>query len=197
MYKVSQKKQEMDFRKEMNIEKILASSLILVSFFFFISSSYAEIKIFFSPKGGIAEEIIKQIDSAESCIDIAMYSFTREPVAETIIRAKNRGVKIRILMDKGQTKGKYLMYQFLLDNNIAIIQDRHAGIIHNKIAIINGRILFTGSYNWSKSAEERNEENLLEFIDEEEIIEIYQGRLDYLWGHNAPLEKNLDSMRRF
>jgi len=43
---------------------------------------------------------------------------------------------------------------------------------------------FAGSHNWSKSAEERNEENLLEFVDEEEIIRIYQKRLDYLWGYN-------------
>jgi len=101
-----------------------------------------------------------------------MYSFTYEPIAEAIIRAKKRGIKIRILMDKGQSQSKYSKYEFFLDNAIAIIQDRHAGIMHNKIAIIDGRVLFTGSYNWSKSAEGKNEENLLEFIDEEEIIEI-------------------------
>ena len=87
-------------------------------------------------------------------------------------------------MDKGQSQGKSSKYKFLLDNDVAIIQDRHAGTMHNKIAIIDGRILFTGSYNWSKSAEERNEENLLEFIDEEEIIGICQERLDYLWKFN-------------
>ena len=43
---------------------------------------------------------------------------------------------------------------------------------------------FTGSYNWSKSAEERNEENLLEFVDEEEIIRIHQEMLDYFWEYN-------------
>jgi len=168
--------------------KALISILILGLFLFSCSSSFAEIKVFFSPKGGIAEEIIKQIDSAESYIDIAMYSFTYEPIAEAIIRAKNRGVKIRILMDKGQSEGKYSKYKFFLDNGIALIQDRHAGIMHNKIAIIDGRVLFTGSYNWSKSAEERNEENLLEFIDEEEIIKIYQERLDCLWEFNEALE---------
>lgn len=92
-------------------------------------------------------------------------------------------------MDKGQSKGKYSKYEYLLDSGIAVIQDRHTGIMHNKIAIIDGRILFTGSYNWSKSAEERNEENLLEFIDEEEIIKVYQERLDYLWEFNEPLEQ--------
>ncbi len=64
----------------------------------------------------------------------------------------------------------------------------------NKIAIIDGRVLFTGSYNWTESAEEKNEENFLEFIDdeeikgeiEEEIIKIYQERFDYLWEFNIP-----------
>ena len=159
-------------------------SLALILFLIVSLPCFSEIKIFFSPKGGIAGEIIKQIDDAESYIDIAMYSFTYEPIAEAIIRAKNRGVKVRILMDKGQSQGKYSKYKYLLDNGIAIIQDRHAGIMHNKIAILDGKVLFTGSYNWSKSAEERNEENLLEFIDEEEIIKIYQDRLDYLWEFN-------------
>ncbi len=95
--------------------------------------------MFFSPKGGAVEEIIKQTDNAESYIDIAMYSFTYEPIAEAIIRAKNRGVKIHSLMDKVQSQGKYSKYEFFLDNEIAVIQDRRAGIMHNKIAVIDDR----------------------------------------------------------
>ena len=166
--------------------KILISILILGLFLFSHSFSFAEIRIFFSPEGGIAEEIIRQIDNAQEYIDIAIYSFTYQPVAEAIIRAKNRGVKIRILMDKGRAQRKHSVYQFLLDNDIETIQDRRSGYMHNKIAIIDGRILFTGSYNWSKSAEETNQENLLEFIDEEEIIKVYQERLGYLWELNQP-----------
>lgn len=132
--------------------------------------SLSEIRIFFSSKGGIAEEIIKQIDNAEDYIDIAIYSFTSQPIAEAIIRAKNRGVEIRILMDKGQSQGEYSKFEYLLDNDIFIIQDRHTGIMHNKIILIDGKVLFTGSYNLSKSAEEKNQENLLEFIDREEIM---------------------------
>lgn len=123
-----------------------------------------------------------------------MYSFTYEPIANAIIRAKNRGVEIRILMDKQQSAGKYSKYQYFLNNGINVILDIHAGIMHNKIAIIDGKVLFTGSYNWTKSAEGRNQENLLKFIDEEEIIKIYQERLDYLWEFNNGLtilqEKN-------
>jgi phosphatidylserine/phosphatidylglycerophosphate/cardiolipin synthase-like enzyme len=176
--------------------KILLSIFILGLFLFSHNFSFAEIRIFFSPGGDIAEEIIRQIDNAQEYIDIAIYSFTYEPLAGAIIRAKRRGVKIRILMDKGQSKGKCSKYKFFLDNDIAVIQDRRSGYMHNKIAIIDGRILFTGSYNWSKSAEERNEENLLEFIDEEEIIKVYQGRLDYLWEFNKLQEHELSEEKR-
>ena len=158
--------------------------LSLVFVVIFSLSCSAETRIFFSPRGGIAEEIVSQIDIAEDYIDIAMYSFTSELIAEAVIRAKCRGVKIRILMDSSQAGGKYSKYGFFLDKGITIIRDRHAGIMHNKIAIIDGRVLFTGSYNWTESAEERNEENILMFIDEEEIIELYQERLDYLWEFN-------------
>jgi len=172
------------------MKKLLASILVLVLLAY--TASYAEIKVFFSPDGGAAEEIIRQIENAESYIDIAMYSFTYEPIAEAVIRAKNRGVRVRILMDKVQSQGRYSKYKFFLENGVAVILDRHPGIMHNKIAVIDGRVLFTGSYNWTRSAEQLNQENLLEFIDEEvvegeieeEIIKIYQERLDYLWEYN-------------
>jgi len=157
---------------------------------------FSEIKILFSPKGGIAEEIIRQIDNAQEYIDIAIYSFTYEPIAGAIIRAKRRGVKIRILMDRRQAQGEHSVYQFLLHNDIETIQDRRSGYMHNNIAIMDGRILFTGSYNWSKSAEETNQENLLEFIDKEEIIKVYQERLDYLWEFNEPQEHELSEEKR-
>jgi len=94
--------------------QILILTFVLCLFLFFCGSSFAEVRVFFSPKGGIADEVIKQIDNAQEYIDIAMYSFTYEPIAEAIIRAKNQGVKIRIFMD--HYKGS--VYQFLLDNGL-------------------------------------------------------------------------------
>lgn len=171
------------------LNKFFISVLILLLFSF---PSLAEIKIFFSPDGGIREEIIRQIDTSQEYIDIAIYSFTSEPIAEAIVRAKNRGVRVRILLDRLQAAGRYSQYQFLLDNDVRVITDVHSGIMHNKIAIIDRRVLLTGSFNWTKSAEEKNEENFLLFMDEEGIIRIYQVRLNYLWGFNDTFWENLD-----
>lgn len=85
--------------------------IFAVSLLFLCSiPSLAEIKIFFSLNGGATKEIIKRIDNAGTYIDIAMYSFTSEPVAQAIVRAKQRDVKIRILMDKQQAGGRYSKY---------------------------------------------------------------------------------------
>lgn len=149
------------------------------------SQASAEIYIFFSPNGGATQEIVKQIDNANEYIDIAMYSFTSQEIAEAIIRAKKRGVKIRILIDNEQATGRYSKYKYFLDRDINVIKDIHPGLMHNKIAIIDGKILFTGSFNWTYSAEHKNQENLLEFIDEPDVIKIYQERLDYLWEINT------------
>lgn len=177
----------MKFKKM--LKRLLIPTLILLLFSF---SSSAEIKVFFSPDGGITHEIIEQIDNAEEYIDVAMYSFTSVAIAEAIVQAKNRGIKVRILLDKLQAAGQYSQYQYLLDSNIEAITDVHAGIMHNKIAVIDGKILLTGSFNWTKSAEEKNEENLFLFIDEEEIIRIYQMRLNYLWGFNDSFWEDSD-----
>lgn len=171
------------------LKKLVSAILVLL---FFSFPSLAEIKIFFSPKGGIREEIIKQIDQADNYVDIAMYSFTSESLAEALVRAKSREVRVRILLDKLQAAGRYSQFQYLLDNGIKVITDVHGGIMHNKIAIIDRRVLFTGSFNWTKSAEEKNEENLLLFIDEEEIIRIYQMRLNYLWDFNDSFWEDSD-----
>lgn len=171
------------------LKKLVSATLILLLFSF---PSLAEIKIFFSPDGGIMEEIIAQIDQANNYVDIAMYSFTSEPIAEALVRAKERGISVRILLDKLQAAGAYSQYQYLLNSGIEAITDVHSGIMHNKIAIIDGRILLTGSFNWTKSAEEKNEENLFLFIDEAEIIRICQMRLNYLWGFNDSFWEDSD-----
>lgn len=65
--------------------------LILTLFVFSSTYSLAETRIFFSSKGDATEEIIRQIEEAQDYIDIAMCSFTSEPIAEAIVRTKQRG----------------------------------------------------------------------------------------------------------
>ena len=144
------------------------------------SIATAETKLYFSPNGGCTDAIVREVGRAQRSIDIMMYSFTSRPIVQAMDRAKERGVAIRVLLDKGQETQKYAKGRYFINKGIAVKYDTGAGLMHNKVGIIDGKVLFTGSFNWTAQAEARNAENLL-VIDDPGLIKKYQDRFEYLW----------------
>ena len=129
-------------------------------------------QIYFSPKGGCTEAIVKQISNAKSEILFQAYSFTSAPIAKALINAHKRGIKVEAILDKSQRTEKYTSATFLANSGIpTLIDDRHA-IAHNKVIIIDREIVITGSFNFTKAAEEKNAENLL-IIRNKDLARIY------------------------
>lgn len=166
------------------MRKACLKSAPILLVFLFVSASVHGQEVFFSPNGGCTQKVIQEIDQAQRQIDVAIYSFTSEPIAQALVRAFERGVKIRILLDKQQAAGQYSKDEYLIENGLTVLLDKHAGYMHNKICVIDQRVLITGSFNWSKNAEERNQENMLVFTDSP-VVAIYQQRLEYLWEYNG------------
>lgn len=124
-------------------------------------STGGTIEVFFSPRGGCTEAVVREINGARQEILIQAYSFTSKPIAQSIVNASKRGVKVVAVLDKSQRGEKYTEADFLAHMRIpTLIDDKHA-IAHNKIIIIDRSTLITGSFNFTKSAEEKNAENLL------------------------------------
>lgn len=146
------------------------------------SSSYG-IEVYFSPEGYTQDRIIKAIDASNSSIDLAIYSFTAQEIKSAFERAKQRGIKIRIIADLVQAKGAHSIVQALLDEgfNIKITHGKGRGIMHNKFCIFDKELLFTGSYNWTDNAEKNNYENAV-FISDPETISQYQKEFDKIWA---------------
>ncbi len=129
-------------------------------------------QVCFSPKGGCTEAIITQIDKAKTEIFVQAYSFTSAPIAKALLNAHKRGVKVEAILDKSQRREKYTSATFLANSGIpTLIDDRHA-IAHNKIMIIDRETVITGSFNFTKAAEEKNAENLL-IIRNKALAKIY------------------------
>ncbi|MFA6431597.1 MAG: phospholipase D family protein [Candidatus Margulisiibacteriota bacterium] len=143
-------------------------------------ASFGSIQTYFSPNGGCSSAIIKEIGKAVNTIDIAMYSFTSRPIVQELERAGARGVKIRVLLDKGQETQKYSKSRYLAQKGFEVKFDTGSGLMHNKVGIIDGKILITGSFNWTAQAETRNAENLL-IIDDPNIISKFQSKFNELW----------------
>lgn len=153
--------------------------LLLVGFSFLsFSHAYdltlnkAPAHVYFSPDGGCTSAIVREIDDATLEILVQAYSFTSTPIAKALVSAKKRGVSIEVLLDKSQKGEKYTSATFLANAKIPTYIDAAHAIAHNKVIIIDKRTVITGSFNFTRAAEERNAENLL-IIRDKDLASLY------------------------
>jgi phosphatidylserine/phosphatidylglycerophosphate/cardiolipin synthase-like enzyme len=120
---------------------------------------------YFSPRGGCTQAVVGNLDQAKKYVLVQAYSFTSEPIAEALVNAHKRGVKVKVLLDKSQRRGKGSKLGLLVDAGISVSIDAKHSIAHNKVMIIDGVTVLTGSFNFTSAAENKNAENLLVLHD--------------------------------
>jgi len=125
------------------------------------AQSLPAIEVFFSPRGGCTEAVVKELAAAKTSVFVQAYSFTSTPIAKALLEAHKRGVKVEVILDKSQRSEKYSEADFLVNVGIPTKIDTKHAIAHNKIIVIDGATVITGSFNFTKNAEENNAENLL------------------------------------
>ncbi len=177
----------MQYLKRNTKYSILTFLVIVLSITISIST-LAKTEVYFSLSDNPQKAIIKNINQAEAFINIAMYIFTDKEIALPLVKARERGVKVRLYLDKEQVDYQYSQSRFLVQKGIKTRISTNNYIMHNKFAIIDNRILLTGSYNWTFSANNRNDENLM-VIDDPEIIEIFQNQFVNLWTNKYSSER--------
>ncbi|MBI5622137.1 MAG: hypothetical protein HY924_00015 [Elusimicrobia bacterium] len=116
----------------------------------------------FSPLGGTEAVLLQAVGRSRSSIDVAAYSFYSQPLAEALVAARDRGVRIRVLMDKEMGK-KTQITRFLIEKGMDVrwMTGRGKGAMHHKYAVFDGKLLETGSHNWTNNAEQNDFENIL------------------------------------
>ena len=130
-------------------------------------------EVFFPPKTKCLPRIIKLIDGSKKTIFLQCYSFTSKPIAIALLKAKRRGVDVQIITDKSQIKKSDSLVARLHAKRIPVFVDHRVAIAHNKTMIIDGKIVLTGSYNWTNAAEKRNAENLVIFYNHAGLVKDY------------------------
>ena len=116
--------------------------------------------VYFSPHGGCTEAIVAEIDRARNNINVHAYSFTSTPIANALLNAHKRGVKVRVILDKSRRTEKYSSADFLIHAGIETLIDAQHAIAYSKVMSIDGATIITGSFNFTKAAENSNDENL-------------------------------------
>jgi phosphatidylserine/phosphatidylglycerophosphate/cardiolipin synthase-like enzyme len=135
----------------------------------------------FSPLGQCDQVLISWIDSAEKKLDAAIYGLTDDAIAEAFVRAKARGVAIRLIQDRLQSKDRHCALKPIQNAGILVrIQSGSGGgIQHNKFLVIDNKFVVTGSFNWTYGASNKNDENFVVLDDE---AKKFEGEFERLWS---------------
>ena len=140
-------------------------------------------RVYFSPKGGCTDAIVRKIGKAKQEILVQAYSFTSKDIAKALVDAHKRGVKTEIILDKSNRSKKYSAGDFTAHMGIVTYIDSAHSIAHNKIMIIDMETVVTGSFNFTKAAEEHNAESLL-ILKNKELAKQYIDNLGRHRGHS-------------
>jgi phosphatidylserine/phosphatidylglycerophosphate/cardiolipin synthase-like enzyme len=132
----------------------------------------AEIRACFTPGEDCTGLIVAEIAAARSEVLVQAYSFTSPPIVKALVDAKKRGVDVRVIIDKSnickkadcENKGQIAANTLRIAKVPVLVDDAHA-IAHNKVMVLDGQRVITGSFNFTKAAQERNAENLLVVAD--------------------------------
>ena len=124
-----------------------------------------KIQVYFSPHGGCTEAVVDELSKVRTSVYIQAYSFTSAPIARALLEAFRRGVKVSVILDKAQRTEKYSEADYLVHAGVPTYFDAQHAVAHNKVIILDSRVVVTGSFNFTTAAEEHNAENLLVIED--------------------------------
>jgi len=121
--------------------------------------------VYFSPNHGATTAVVEALASARTTVRVQAYSFTSAPIARALVEAHGRGVDVQVILDRRERGSRYSSADFLAHTGIATLIDGAHAIAHNKVMIIDGATVITGSFNFTTAAERQNAENLLVIRD--------------------------------
>lgn len=120
-----------------------------------------QIELCFTPPSGCGTLIAQEIARARESIYVQAYGLTSGIIVNQLIQAKNRGVKVQVLLDKSNVSDKWSKMMDLVNANVSVRIDKVLGIAHNKVIIIDEQKVITGSFNFTNAADKRNAENVI------------------------------------
>ena len=143
----------------------------------------------FTEEERVSPPLVKAIDRTKATLDVALYNLQFEDTFQAMLRARARGVKVRMIFDYDHVypkAGKEI--QEVIDSGIEtrVMKGRAgSGSMHCKYAIFDGTALETGSANWSTLAEQSSYENLM-FVADGNIVRGYAADYEWMWQQAKP-----------
>lgn len=143
------------------------------------------ITAYFSPEDQPGRAVVTVFNNARQQIFFAIYDLTDRSIANALISAARRGVQVWGVMDQGEAHSRATLYPELahaLGSHLVLRSGTgRYGIMHNKIAVVDGHITITGSFNWTREADCCNWENLV-IIDDASLAKRFASEFRKMWS---------------
>ncbi len=118
-------------------------------------------KVLFSPGTDIGNTLHDLLYNAKKSVLLCVFSITDHRLAKAVLDCYMRSVKVNVITDDRKIFDRGSEIQDMRNRGIEIKIDHSQYHMHNKFGIIDDRIVFTGSFNWTYTAQKHNQENLL------------------------------------
>jgi cardiolipin hydrolase len=139
----------------------------------------------FAPHQDCVGKLRGLLDAAEISVDICVFTITDDRIVRSVLAAHRRGVGVRVISDDEKALDRGSDIYRLKDSGVQVRTDDSPDHMHHKFAILDRRLLVNGSYNWTRSASERNNENI-SVSDDQHLVGLFRQEFERLWDAFAP-----------
>jgi phosphatidylserine/phosphatidylglycerophosphate/cardiolipin synthase-like enzyme len=140
----------------------------------------AKIENYFSPQDNVLEKLLPKLQGAKKSILFLAFSYTEDKIGQAMIDRKQSKVKVAGVFEARNAEGLGSEFKILQDAGVDILQDGNCYTMHHKFIIIDEKIVITGSYNFTKRAEEQNDENVV-VIEDAGVAALYKEEFDRVY----------------
>lgn len=161
----------------------------------------SDLSVYFSPKDNIVQNyLLPLVENAKTYIYIPVFVITHKNLNDSLIRAVNRGIDVRLIVDSTSAGNKYSSVKYLRDNGVKVKVENLAGKMHMKSIMIDDEYSIIGSMNFTKSGEKYNDENVV-IIKNQELTKSFKKIFLYFWSfipdkwlYSNPITESSDSI---
>ncbi|PKN35809.1 MAG: phospholipase D family protein [Deltaproteobacteria bacterium HGW-Deltaproteobacteria-19] len=143
------------------------------------------IRVFFSPRGGAVAGIVQAVAGARSEILVQAHSLLSPSITRSLLDARERGVQVSVILDKSERQEGMTPAVQLANAGVPVFLDGMHAAANDRVIVIDGRTVITGSLNFTTVSDEMNGENLL-IINSPELASLYSENWKTHRAHSDP-----------
>jgi len=161
---------------------VCLTAAILACFAMVVPGIVFPAEVHFAPDGGIRRHLLDAIRDSRQRIDVAVYQITSTALARALVAAQERGLRVRVLTDQETVQAGGPAMRIFRSAGLSVrrLGLAEQSLMHHKFAIFDDRLVATGLYNWTQTAERANYENLV-FLEDPRTVARFADEFQRLW----------------